>query len=107
MKLERQKLTYRENQALISSPALSAALLLGKTRVEARYPEETAPQMSPPRPPHVELTLAVTTAGHCGKGEERGRVPAAIGSTWEPEVTLPRSPLVNARIMGSLSSEAG
>lgn len=77
MKLERQKLIYRENQALLSSPALPAALLLGKTRVEARYPEGTAPQMSPPGPPHAELTLAVTTAGHCGKGEERGRVPAA------------------------------
>lgn len=64
------KLVYRANQALLSSPALSAALLLGKIRAEARYPEGTAPHMSPPGPPACG---ADPSSDHCWSPWQRGR----------------------------------
>lgn len=71
-------------------PSTSAALLLGKTRVEARYPEGTAPQMSPPRPQHAELTLAGTLLVTAAKRSKWSESLLLIGSTWKPEVTLPQ-----------------
>lgn len=83
MKLERQKLIYREDQALLPSPALSAALLLGKTRVEARYLEGTAPRLSPPGPQHAELTLAGTLLVTVAKGKKGEESLLLRGSTWK------------------------
>lgn len=71
-------------------PSTSAALLLGKTRVEARYPEGTAPQMSPPRPQHAELTLAGTLLVTVAKRSKWSESLLLRGSTWKPEVTLPQ-----------------
>lgn len=70
--------------------------------------ERTAPQMSSPQPPHVDLTLAGTllvTVARRAKGQSPG---CFIRSTRKPEVSLSHSSsLVKASITGSLSSGGG